>query len=255
MRRRLRCAALLLLVHPGYNSSSSSGSGFASLETGRRQWSLASAVSAWHGLLLLAPDPSWAKELSSATAAAPGRSVINSYTENAGLEGQNNKDIAKYAQLGDGLRAVTIYSPKFSDGDPYATQPVKNGDVVTVDLIGYLTGWNGNVFVRTQDKSGFSEKPLVFKVGAGDAIPGLDRGVVGMLKGEKRRLIIPPKLGYPRPCKEEQLGKPGAIPNPMDSAPGSGEPWELRNRLLNGVLNNARDDTLVIDVKIDRISK
>lgn len=129
-----------------------------------------------------------------------------------------------------------------------------NGDMVTVDLIGYLTGWNGNIFVRTQDKSGYSEKPVTFRVGRGDAIPGLDRGVVGMLKGEKRRLVIPPALGYPRPCSEDQLGKPGAIPDPRESASGSGDPWELRNRLLNGVLNNARDDTLVIDVKINRIA-
>lgn len=68
--------------------------------------------------------------------------------------------------------------------------------MVTVDLrpssllllprglrIGYLTGWNGNIFVRTQDKSGFSEKPVTFRVGQGEAIPGLDRGVVGMPKG------------------------------------------------------------------------
>jgi len=181
-------------------------------------------------------------------------SVINSYTENAGVAGQNNKQVAAYADLGEGLKAATIYKPKFEDGDPDAAKAVANGDLVTVDMIGYLTGWNGNIFLRTQDKSGFSEKPVTFRVGRGDAIPGLDRGVVGMLKGEKRRLVIPPALGYPRPCSDEQLGKPGAIPDPRESASGSGEPWELRNRLLNGVLNNARDDTLVIDVKINRIT-
>ena len=36
---------------------------------------------------------------------------------------------------------------------------------------------------RPEDKSGFSEKPVTFRVGRGDAIPGLDRGVVGMSKG------------------------------------------------------------------------
>merc|ERR1711972_667415 len=111
--------------------------------------------------------------------------------------------------FGDGLKVVKLDTPKFAEGDPNAMRAVKEGDRVTVDLIGYLAGWNGVVFVRTQDKSGYSEKPVEFRVGAGEAIPGLDRGVLGMVKGEKRRLIVPPALGYPRPCTEEQLGKPG----------------------------------------------
>ncbi|CAJ1436064.1 unnamed protein product [Effrenium voratum] len=205
----------------------------------------------WLAGLLSAPQLARADETRSFTKMD---SVINSYTENAGVAGQNNKQVAAYADLGQGLKAATIYKPKFNEGDPEATRKVGSGDLVTVDLIGYLTGWNGNIFVRTQDKSGYSEKPVTFRVGKGEAIPGLDVGVVGMLKGEKRRLVIPPALGYPRPCSEEQLGKPGAIPDPRESASGSGAPWELRNRLLNGVLNNARDDTLVIDVKINRIS-
>jgi len=69
------------------------------------------------------------------------------------------------------------------------------------------------------------------------------------------RLIIPQKLGYPSPMKDEDFGNPGTLPNPMLSAEGSGEPWELRNKLLNGVVNNnQRDATLVIDCKVKRIS-
>lgn len=175
--------------------------------------------------------------------------------EAAGLSGQSNKDVAKYADLGDGLKANTILSPKFREGDPASERQVQKGDRVTVDLIGRLTGYNGLVFARTQDKSGFSEKPLTFTVGAGEVIPGLDRGIMGMRKGEQRRLVIPGNLGYPRPIKEEDFGKPGTLPNPMDSADGSGEPWQLRNRLVNGVLDNPnREDTLAIDVKLVRIS-
>eukprot|EP00931_Biecheleriopsis_adriatica_P077060 TRINITY_DN50698_c0_g1_i1.p1 TRINITY_DN50698_c0_g1~~TRINITY_DN50698_c0_g1_i1.p1 ORF type:complete len:333 (-),score=50.59 TRINITY_DN50698_c0_g1_i1:41-1006(-) len=250
-------AAALRARSEGHCSGEAPSGGFIEDKLKReRRWTLLTALTVLSGLYQA--EPSRAEEEERPQALPRGRSVdtvINSYTEMAGVSGQTNKDVAKYAQLGDGLRAATISKPKSDDGDPSAAKTVQNGDLVTVDLIGYLTGWNGVVFVRTQDKSGYSEKPLTFKVGAGDAIPGLDRGVVGMLKGEKRRLIIPPKLGYPRPCTEEQLGKPGAIPDPRESASGSGEPWEMRNRLLNGVLNNARDDTLVIDVKVVRISK
>mmetsp|Transcript_59055 Transcript_59055/g.129483 ORF Transcript_59055/g.129483 Transcript_59055/m.129483 type:complete len:258 (+) Transcript_59055:45-818(+) len=222
--------------------------GFSMFPGGGRRWWLAATAAPFLS------TAAWAEESSSVRSYKKVNSVINSYTENAGVAGQNNQQVASYADLGEGLKAATIYKPKFAEGDPEATRKVANGDMVTVDLIGYLTGWNGNIFVRTQDKSGYSEKPVTFRVGRGDAIPGLDRGVVGMLKGEKRRLVIPPALGYPRPCSEDQLGKPGAIPDPRESASGSGDPWELRNRLLNGVLNNARDDTLVIDVKINRIA-
>lgn len=182
--------------------------------------------------------------------------VSYSRVESAGLKGQSNKDVAKYADFGDGLRVEFLDKPKYGKDDTDALREVQSGDTVTVDLIGYLAGWNGVVFVRTQDKSGYSENPITFKVGGQEAIPGLDRGVVGMVKGEKRRMVVPANLGYPRPLKDEDLGKPGAIPNPLASSSGSGAPWELRNRLLNGVINNSsRDDTLVLDVKLLRIAK
>ncbi|XP_071572001.1 46 kDa FK506-binding nuclear protein-like isoform X1 [Temnothorax nylanderi] len=37
---------------------------------------------------------------------------------------------------------------------------------------------------------------LKFKLGAGIVLRGVDKGTVGMKVGEKRRLIIPPKMGY-----------------------------------------------------------
>jgi peptidylprolyl isomerase len=38
--------------------------------------------------------------------------------------------------------------------------------------------------------------PFVFRVGAGDVIPGWDEGVVGMRAGGTRRLILPARLAY-----------------------------------------------------------
>lgn len=214
-----------------------------------RRWALAAFLAVVAPIVLVA----------SARAEPLGRKVVDkvsySQQEDAGLAAQSNKDVAKYADFGDGLRVARLDVPKYAEGDPAASRQVQRGDRVTVDLIGYLSGWNGVIFVRTQDKSGFSESPVTFTVGAGEAIPGLDRGVVGMVKGEKRRVVIPGSLGYPRPLREEDLGKPGAIPDPRASSPGSGAAWELRNRLLNGVVNNSsRDDTLVMDVKVVRIA-
>ncbi len=64
------------------------------------------------------------------------------------------------------------------------------GDVVTVNYVGTLT--NGTKFDSSYDRG----QPYVFQIGAGQVIAGWDQGVPGMKVGGKRRLTIPPSLGY-----------------------------------------------------------
>jgi FKBP-type peptidyl-prolyl cis-trans isomerase len=76
----------------------------------------------------------------------------------------------------------------------------KTGDTVSVHYVGTLT--DGKEF----DSSKKHGQPFDFQLGAGRVIKGWDQGVVGMKVGGKRKLTIPPELGYgPR-------GVPGAIP-------------------------------------------
>jgi peptidylprolyl isomerase len=64
-------------------------------------------------------------------------------------------------------------------------QEVKAGDTVNVNYKG--TFLNGKSF----DSGNFS-----FKVGSGQVIQGFDQGVTGMKKGGKRKVVVPPDLGY-----------------------------------------------------------
>ena len=50
---------------------------------------------------------------------------------------------------------------------------------------------NGKEFDSSYDRGPFS-----FSLGAGQVIKGWDEGVAGMKIGGKRKLIIPPELGY-----------------------------------------------------------
>ena len=65
-----------------------------------------------------------------------------------------------------------------------------NGDTVTVNYVGTLT--NGSKFDSSIDRG----QPFTFVLGAGQVIAGFDQGVVGMKVGGKRKLTIPPSLGY-----------------------------------------------------------
>lgn len=64
------------------------------------------------------------------------------------------------------------------------------GKKVTVNYSGTLT--NGAKFDSSFDRG----IPFTFNLGAGEVIQGWDKGVVGMKVGGKRKLTIPPELGY-----------------------------------------------------------
>ena len=72
------------------------------------------------------------------------------------------------------------------------TGPVaKAGDMVSVHYVGVAFS-TGEEF----DASWNRGTPLRFKLGAGQVIPGWDRGVQGMKVGGRRQLTIPAHLAY-----------------------------------------------------------
>lgn len=66
----------------------------------------------------------------------------------------------------------------------------KAGQMVTVHYTGTIE--NGAKFDSSVDRG----QPYTFKIGVGKVIKGWDEGVMTMKIGGKRKLIIPPQLGY-----------------------------------------------------------
>jgi peptidylprolyl isomerase len=68
---------------------------------------------------------------------------------------------------------------------------VKNGDKLSVNYVG-LAWSTGQEFDASWDR----KETIDVTVGAGGVIPGWDRGLVGVKKGGRRLLVIPPSLAY-----------------------------------------------------------
>jgi FKBP-type peptidyl-prolyl cis-trans isomerase len=83
---------------------------------------------------------------------------------------------------------------------PGSGDEARSGQQVTVHYTGWLT--DGTKFDSSRDRG----DPFQFGLGKGQVIRGWDEGVAGMKVGGRRRLVIPPELGY------GQRGAGGAIP-------------------------------------------
>jgi FKBP-type peptidyl-prolyl cis-trans isomerase FkpA len=101
------------------------------------------------------------------------------------------------AALRGRVRAMTLQKDDLVLGEgPEAM----SGKTVSVHYTGWLT--DGSKFDSSRDRN----EPFEFRLGARQVIEGWDQGVVGMKAGGKRKLTIPPEMGY------GARGFPGAIP-------------------------------------------
>ncbi|XP_071657634.1 peptidyl-prolyl cis-trans isomerase FKBP2 [Patagioenas fasciata] len=76
----------------------------------------------------------------------------------------------------------------------------RRGDLLHTLYTGHLE--DGSQF----DSSLSRDQPFVFSLGTGQVIKGWDQGLLGMCEGEKRKLVVPPELGY------GERGAPPKIP-------------------------------------------
>lgn len=95
----------------------------------------------------------------------------------------NNEETENTEEATMGLEIKVL---KEGTGD----QEAKSGDFVKVHYTGTLE--DGTKFDSSVDRG----EPFEFTLGVGQVIQGWDQGVAGMKIGEKRKLTIPPELGY-----------------------------------------------------------
>ena len=69
--------------------------------------------------------------------------------------------------------------------------PVQTGDLLTAHYLGQIYP-DGQIF----DQSYTRGEPATFQVGVGALIPGWDKALVGVPKGSRLVLMVPPKEGY-----------------------------------------------------------
>ncbi|MGA2967906.1 MAG: FKBP-type peptidyl-prolyl cis-trans isomerase [Candidatus Levyibacteriota bacterium] len=115
----------------------------------------------------------------------PSPTPVTAAPTNAMISGQ-----PATAGAGMGNMITTADGLQIQDLTVGAGQTAKSGDTVTVNYIGTLE--SGTKFDSSYDRN----QPFTTQIGVGQVIKGWDEGIVGMKVGGKRKLVIPPSLGY-----------------------------------------------------------
>ncbi len=103
-------------------------------------------------------------------------------TENVTIAQNMENSEEQIVTTDSGLKYVQLV-----EGDGASPQP---GQTVVVHYTGTLE--DGSKFDSSRDRN----QPFSFRIGVGQVIKGWDEGVGTMKVGERRKLIIPPELGY-----------------------------------------------------------
>jgi len=109
--------------------------------------------------------------------------TINPETSTNQTTTMNDTNTSNTHTTADGL---IITDEKIGTGEE-----AKAGQTVTVNYVGTFLN-NGEKFDSSYDRN----QPFVFTLGAGQVIQGWDEGFAGMKVGGKRKLVVPPNLGY-----------------------------------------------------------
>ena len=194
-------------------------------------------------LLLIVPSTAWQParrsilEGAAATCVALAPAVAIAQPEFANIGTQSplpGEDETQFTTLPNGVK-----TKDFALGT--GPETVGPDSRVSVQCSGRLLNLNGVVFYNTKNNNpdGFGAIPLTFTMGKGEALPGLEAGLMGMKKNGIRRIIVPAELAY--------SSYPGLEPKPMNQAD---------QQALDSVIKNPRRDaTVLFDVRLERFKQ
>lgn len=151
--------------------------------------------------------------------------------KNVGTQAPPPDGDSPFVTLANGVK---IKDFKLGGGDSSVTPSSR----VSIQCSGRLLNLNGVVFYNTKNNNpdGFGAIPLTIDLGQGQAVKGLEAGLVGMKKGGIRRIIVPQELAYNQ--------NPDLEPKPMNAND---------QRALDSVVKNSRrDGAILFDVQVER---
>ena len=118
----------------------------------------------------------------------------------------------------------------------------QEGDTVKVHYTGKLD--NGLVFDSSQDR-----EPLEFKIGAGQVIPGFEKGIIGMEVGQSKTVKLPPEEAY-GPQREELIAEVKKADIPENIKPSVGQRLSLRQpdgNTVNVTISDVNEESITLD--------
>ena len=116
----------------------------------------------------------------------------------------NNRVNMPYNNVGINNNMMNNLNNTSNNNTVPAGEIAKTGDTVAMNYTGRLA--DGTVFDSNVDPKFNHVQPFIFTLGAGQVIPGWDKGIVGMKVGEKKTLVIQPVDAF------GAAGVPGTIP-------------------------------------------
>ncbi|XP_040057862.1 peptidyl-prolyl cis-trans isomerase FKBP7 [Gasterosteus aculeatus] len=95
--------------------------------------------------------------------------------------------LATTAELDAEIKVEVLFRPE------QCTPKSKRGDMINVHYDGFLAKDGSQFYCSRSDKNGHAQW---YVLGIGQVIEGLDKGMVDMCPGEKRKITVPPGLAF-----------------------------------------------------------